>query len=110
MSFGRFAQKTKLASVQQLRLRARALYKELFYLAKEYPDPNYRATERLHKCFLAHVGADRERLEAGIAKADFIKRELEAMYSLRKYRAMKQRYYDEPPPAPNPAWETETKP
>lgn len=26
--------------------------------------------------------------------------ELEAMYSLRKYRALKQRYYDEPPPPP----------
>ncbi|POY73235.1 hypothetical protein BMF94_3568 [Rhodotorula taiwanensis] len=95
-----------MASVQQLRLKARALYKELYYLAKEYPDPNYRCNERLHKCFLAHVGADRDRLEAGIAKADFIKKELEAMYSLRKYRALKQRYYDEPPPPPKPTWDS----
>ncbi|PRQ77636.1 hypothetical protein AAT19DRAFT_8704 [Rhodotorula toruloides] len=28
--------------------------------------------------------------------------EIEAMYSLRKYRAMKQRYYDEPPNPPKP--------
>jgi len=28
---------------------------------------------------------------------DVSRAELEAMYSLRKYRAMKQRYYDEPP-------------
>ncbi|GAA6011832.1 hypothetical protein JCM10207_004259 [Rhodosporidiobolus poonsookiae] len=82
--------------VQQLRLRARALYKELFYLAKEYPDPSYPIHQKLHGCFLAHVGADEERLRAGLAKAEFIKKELEAMYSMRKYRAMKRNYYDEP--------------
>ncbi|GAA6011751.1 hypothetical protein JCM10207_004232 [Rhodosporidiobolus poonsookiae] len=86
----------KSSAVHQLRLRARALYKELFYLAKEYPDPSYPIHQKLHGCFLAHVGADEERLRAGIAKAEFIKKELEAMYSLRKYRAMKRNYYDEP--------------
>ncbi|GAA6028763.1 hypothetical protein JCM8097_007383 [Rhodosporidiobolus ruineniae] len=85
-----------MSSVQQLRYRARALYKELFYLAKEYPDPNYPIHQKLHGCFLAHVGADEKRLEEGIRKAEFIKKELEAMYSLRKYRAMKRNYYDEP--------------
>ncbi|GAA5908792.1 hypothetical protein JCM6882_008208 [Rhodosporidiobolus microsporus] len=77
-------------------LRARALYKELHYLAREYPDPNYPIHKKLHGCFLAHVGGDEEKVEAGIRKAEFIKKELEAMYSLRKYRAMKRNYYDEP--------------
>ncbi|EMS21204.1 uncharacterized protein RHTO_02075 [Rhodotorula toruloides NP11] len=91
-----------MSSLQQLRFQARRLYKELHYLGREYPDPNYRFTERLHKCFGAYVGADRERIEEGLKKAEFIKKEIEAMYSLRKYRAMKQRYYDEPPSPPKP--------
>ncbi|GAA5920630.1 hypothetical protein JCM1841_006965 [Sporobolomyces salmonicolor] len=82
-----------LSSVQQLRYRARALYKELHHLAKEYPDPNYPIHKKLHGCFAAHIGADREKLEQGIKKAEFIKGELEAMYYLRKYRAMKASYY-----------------
>ncbi|GAA5895493.1 uncharacterized protein JCM6883_001525 [Sporobolomyces salmoneus] len=67
----------------------------LFYLAKEYPDPNYPIHKKLHGCFLAHVGGDEEKLTEGIKKAEFIKKELEAMYSLRKYRAMKKSYYSE---------------
>ncbi|KAK4046928.1 hypothetical protein OIV83_005719 [Microbotryomycetes sp. JL201] len=83
------------STVHSLRLQARALYKELHYLGREYPDPSYQIHKKLHACFLAHVGADRDKLEQGIAKAQFIKRELESMYFLRKYRAMKGRYYDQ---------------
>ncbi|KAM0791826.1 hypothetical protein ACM66B_004085 [Microbotryomycetes sp. NB124-2] len=83
------------SSVRSLRLQARSLYKELYYLGREYPDPNYPIHKKLHACFLSHVGADKAKLEQGIAKAQFIKRELETMYFLRKYRAMKGRYYDQ---------------
>ncbi|GAA5942178.1 hypothetical protein JCM3775_001345 [Rhodotorula graminis] len=87
-----------MSSLHQLRLRARALYKDLHLLGKEYPDPAYKIHDRLHRCFLGHVGADAPKLEEGIRKAEYIKAELEAMYSLRKYRALKQRYYDDEPP------------
>ncbi|BGP41370.1 LYR motif-containing protein 5 [Rhodotorula kratochvilovae] len=97
LSLRRRADSPKLSSLPQLRLRARALYKELYHLGKEYPDPTYGIHARLHRCFLAHVGAERDKVKEGIKKAEFIKAELEAMYSLRKYRAMKQRYYDEAP-------------
>lgn len=88
-----------LSSIQQLRYQARRLYKEvslalpfpslssrsptypgqlaplqLFYLAKEYPDPNYPIHKKLHACFLAHVGGDEEKLTEGIKKAEFIKK------------------------------------
>lgn len=66
---------------------------QLHYLARNYPDPTYPIHERLHSCFLAHVGADDAKVEAGILKAEFIKKELEALYFLKKYRAMKGRYY-----------------
>ncbi|GAA6020535.1 hypothetical protein JCM11491_000786, partial [Sporobolomyces phaffii] len=65
----------------------------LFYLAKEYPDPNYPIHAKLHACFLAHVGRDAAEVQRGIDKAEFIKKELEALYSLKKYRAMKRMYY-----------------
>lgn len=86
---------------------------QLHYLAREYPDPSYPIHQKLHACFLGHVGKDRDKVEQGIKKAEFIKKgegdfdfqcwltrltlcmtaELEALYFLRKYRAMKGRYY-----------------
>ncbi len=50
------------------------LASQLHYLARDYPDPNYPIHQKLHNCFLAHVGADEERLKQGLAKADFIKK------------------------------------
>lgn len=67
---------------------------QLHYLAREYPDPTYPIHKKLHGCFLAHVGGDRDKVEQGLAKAEYIKRELEALYSLKKYRTLKSRYYD----------------
>jgi hypothetical protein len=47
---------------------------QLFYLAKEYPDPAYPIHQKLHSCFLAHVGADEKKLEEGVRKAEYIKK------------------------------------
>lgn len=47
---------------------------QLHYLGKNYPDPTYPFHKKLHSCFLAHVGGDEEKLEAGIRKAEFIKK------------------------------------
>lgn len=80
-----------------LKFKARRLYKELHYLGHNYPDPSYPFHTRLHSCFLSHVGGDEEKLEAGIRKAEHIKKEIEALYFLKKYRAMKGRYYGDEP-------------
>ena len=37
-----------------------------------------------------------EKIKDLLGRAEFVKKELEAMYMLKKYRAMKQRYYEEP--------------
>ncbi|SCV73409.1 BQ2448_7335 [Microbotryum intermedium] len=81
-------------TLRQLKFQARNLYKELQYLAREYPDKNYPIQKKLHGCFSAFVGADRDKVELGIKRAEFIKKELEALYFLRKYRAMKKTYYN----------------
>jgi hypothetical protein len=50
----------------------------------------------VHACFLAtgkRVQTDEE-LQKAIDKANFVKKEAEALIFLKKYRQMKQRYYD----------------
>lgn len=37
---------------------------------------------------------DTSKIEMMIKRAEFVVKELEALYTLRKYRAMKKRYYD----------------
>uniref|UniRef100_A0A0M3IU94 Glycosyl transferase family 2 n=1 Tax=Ascaris lumbricoides TaxID=6252 RepID=A0A0M3IU94_ASCLU len=37
---------------------------------------------------------DPEKIKALLAKGDFIVKELETLYYLRKYRTLKQRYYE----------------
>ena len=39
--------------------------------------------------------ADPEKIKMLIDRGRFVQKEIEALYSLRKYRAMKQRYYDQ---------------
>ena len=51
--------------------------------------------KRLHAAFARHRHVrDVAEVERLLARADFVRRELEALYYLRKYRAMKARYYD----------------
>lgn len=37
-----------------------------------------------------------EKVQELIGRAEFVMKEIRALYSLRKYRAMKQRYYEDP--------------
>ncbi|KAL7006099.1 hypothetical protein EMMF5_004437 [Cystobasidiomycetes sp. EMM_F5] len=69
-----------------LRHRARQLYKELHFLGREYPDAAYGFNKRLHQCFLAagQRAANDDELQRAIDKAEYIKRELLALYSLKK--------------------------
>lgn len=38
---------------------------------------------------------DPKKIDELIGRAEFVVKEVEALYSLRKYRAMNQRYYEE---------------
>ena len=51
---------------------------------------------RVHGAFMRNRDLkDEEEIEQHLAKAEYIKKELEALYSLKKYRTMKNRYYSE---------------
>ncbi|XP_038666928.1 electron transfer flavoprotein regulatory factor 1-like [Scyliorhinus torazame] len=79
-----------------LRSEVIKLYKNLLYLGKEYPKGEDYFKDRLKKAFIKNKDVtDPEQIKALIARGQFVIKELEALYYLRKYRAMKQRYYDD---------------
>jgi len=85
-------------TLQKLKFQARQLYKELHYLGRSYPDPSYRFHEKLRGCFGRHcnekIQGNEQELRRAIEKAEFVKKEIEALYFLKKYRAMLKRYPD----------------
>lgn len=75
------------------------LYKNLLYLGREYPKGADYFRSRLKAAFLKNKDeTDPEKIKQLIARGEFVMKELEALYFLRKYRAMKQRYYSDDKP------------
>lgn len=66
---------------------------ELLEMGKHYPLGYDYFRPRLHKAFKsqAHL-EDEEQIRQGIKRAEYVKKEIEALYFLKKYRSMKQRY------------------
>ncbi|XP_028279392.1 LYR motif-containing protein 5A [Parambassis ranga] len=72
------------------------LYKNLLYIGREYPKGSAYFRERLKSAFMKNKDVtDPEKIKKLLARGDFVIKELEALYFLRKYRAMKQRYYEQ---------------
>ncbi|EEQ88187.2 NADH-ubiquinone oxidoreductase complex 1/LYR family protein [Blastomyces dermatitidis ER-3] len=76
-----------------LRHQVIRIYKELLFLGREYPLGYQFFRERLHRAFAsqAHI-TDEGKIIDGIRRAEFVKKEIEALYYLRRYRALKNRY------------------
>lgn len=69
---------------------------QLLHLGREYPKGADYFRDRLRAAFAKNRDVqDPERIKEMIARGEFVARELEALYYLRKYRAMKKRYYEE---------------
>ncbi|GFO01350.1 electron transfer flavoprotein regulatory factor 1 [Plakobranchus ocellatus] len=78
-----------------MRYRVKHLYKTLLHLGKDYPRGYEYFRSRLHASFIRHKDVEStEEVEALIAKGEYVVKELEALYMLRKYRTLKKRYYD----------------
>lgn len=76
-----------------LRRQVIQVYKELLYLGREYPLGYDYFRTRLHRAFAAKMNlTDMKEIEEGIKRAEFVKKEVEALYFLKKYRTLKQRY------------------
>ncbi|KAL8288994.1 hypothetical protein RB597_000873 [Gaeumannomyces tritici] len=76
-----------------LRREVIAIYKELLNLGRDYPLGFDYFRPRLHKAFMsnAHLRDDQE-IRRGIARAQFVQKEIEALYYLKRYRALRKRY------------------
>lgn len=62
-------------------------------MGKHYPLGYEYYRNRLHKAFMSQANLrDEEKIREGIKRAEFVKKEIEALYFLKKYRSMKQRY------------------
>ncbi|KAK6351489.1 hypothetical protein TWF718_004649 [Orbilia javanica] len=76
-----------------LRHQVLNIYKELLYLGKTYPLGYTYFRTRCHKAFSKNAGLTEEKdVKMAIARAEFVKKEIEALYYLKKYRAMRERY------------------
>ncbi|KAM8884150.1 LYR motif-containing protein 5A [Synchiropus splendidus] len=74
------------------------LYKNLLYLGREYPKGSSYFRERLKSAFMKNKDeTDPEKIQKLLSRGEFVIKELEALYFLRKYRAMKKRYYEPEP-------------
>ncbi|RVX74649.1 hypothetical protein B0A52_01776 [Exophiala mesophila] len=77
----------------ELRRQVINVYKELLEMGKHYPLGYEYYRNRLHKAFMSQANLrDEEKIREGIKRAEFVKKEIEALYFLKKYRSMKQRY------------------
>ncbi|ELU16420.1 hypothetical protein CAPTEDRAFT_138807 [Capitella teleta] len=73
------------------------LYKNLLHLGQEYPKGKDYFHAKLKKSFMKNKDlTDPAEIEQCIARGNFVIKELEALYMLRKYRTLKSRYYDNP--------------
>jgi hypothetical protein len=72
---------------------------QLVYLGREYPKGGDFFLPRLKNAFLKNRHeTDASTITALIGRGKYVVKELEAMYKLRKYRAMKRRYYSDDDP------------
>ncbi|KAJ9658941.1 hypothetical protein H2201_007591 [Coniosporium apollinis] len=81
------------SSSPSLRHQVIRIYKELLYLGREYPLGYDYFKPRLHKAFSSQAGLkDEDKIKQGIERAEYVKKEIEALYYLKRYRALRQRY------------------
>ncbi|XP_045447322.1 electron transfer flavoprotein regulatory factor 1 [Melitaea cinxia] len=72
------------------------LYKTLLHLGREWPQGYDLFKKRLHKVFVRNSEeTDPNKIDLMIKHGQFVVKEIEALYKLKKYRAMKRRYYDD---------------
>jgi hypothetical protein len=66
---------------------------ELLEMGRHYPLGYDYFRSRLHTAFISKANlTDEEQIRQGIKRAEFVKKEIEALYFLKKYRSMKSRY------------------
>ena len=69
-----------MSSSSPLRYQVIRIYKELLYLSREYPQGYDWARTRVRKAFASNVNLkDEAEIKKGIERAEFVKKEIEAL-------------------------------
>ncbi|KAB7494248.1 LYR motif-containing protein 5 [Armadillidium nasatum] len=72
------------------------LYKTLLFLGREYPMGYDYFRTKLKKAFIKNRNVtDPAEINVLISRGEYVIKEIEALYMLRKYRTLKKRYYKE---------------
>ena len=67
---------------------------QILYLAKDWPEGYAALRDRARRAFLINrQETDPRKIEQLIGRAEYVAKEVEALYMLKKYRTMKRRYY-----------------
>jgi len=73
------------------------LYKNLLFIGRDYPRGKDYFRTRLKAAFLKNKDVtDPKEIQQLINRGEYVIKEIEALYMLRKYRTLKKRYYDDP--------------
>lgn len=68
----------------------------MLYMGKDYPAGYVYFRDRLKAAFQKNKDEnDPEKIDQLIARGNFVTKEIEALYMLKKYRTLKRRYYNE---------------
>ena len=68
---------------------------KLLYLGREWPDGYTIFRDRCKRSFMRNIDADQDKARQLVARGEFVIKEIEALYRLKKYRTLKKRYYSE---------------
>ena len=67
---------------------------QLLYLARDWPDGYTALRDRTRRAFLINrEETDPRKIEHLLGRAEYVIKEIEALYRLKKYRTLKKRYY-----------------
>lgn len=71
-------------------------YKNFMYLARDYPAGEQYFRDRAKKAFVKNSAlSDPAEIRKALDRGEFVIKEVEALYALRKYRTLRARYSDE---------------
>lgn len=79
----------------QLKSKVISLYKNLLYYGRDYPAGYDYFRHRLKKAFIKNCELDNSaEIQKQLDIGEFVIKELDALYKLKKYRYLKKNYYD----------------
>ncbi|CAD5214856.1 unnamed protein product [Bursaphelenchus okinawaensis] len=80
------------------------LYKTLRFMGRDYPKGADYFNDKLRIAFKKQKEVeDPKQIKELISRGNYVIKELETLYFLKRYRTLKGRYYEEEPPPPKAA-------